>query len=260
MLIDTHAHIHFEEYQEDLDIIFDNARTSGIKAIITVGTDDSSSKNALEFCFHNQPKSIDLYASAGLHPHDAHLAADKLLGIKELAMDGGYGQKLVAIGECGLDYYKSYSGKRDQYSALEFQIELALQMGLPLIFHVRDAWDDFFAVLANYKGVRGVIHSFTGFPKQVEQANEYGLYFGINGIATFTKIDSQLDAYRIIPRDKLLLETDCPFLSPQPMRGKRNEPANLKYVASFLAKFLDQESAELQNRTSTNAKTLFGLK
>lgn len=260
MLIDTHAHIHFEEYQEDLDIIFDNARAAGIKAIITVGTDDSSSKNALEFCFRNQPTGIDLYASAGLHPHDAQLAADKLLSIKELVMDGGYGQKLVAVGECGLDYYKNYSSKRDQYSALEFQIELALQMGLPLIFHVRDGWDDFFAVLANYQGVRGVIHSFTGFAKQVEQANEYGLYFGINGIATFTKIEPQLEAYRYIPNDRLLLETDCPFLAPQPMRGKRNEPANLKYVASFLAKFLGQETDELKNRTSTNAKTLFGLK
>lgn len=260
MIIDTHAHIHFDDYQQDLDIIFDNARASKLEAIITVGSDDTNSKNALEFCYKYEPKGISLYASAGLHPHDTEDAEDKLLTIKDLVLEGGYSDKLVAIGECGLDYFKNYSTKKSQFTALEFQIELAIDQGLPLIFHVRDAWDDFFAIMKNYKDARGVIHSFTGTPKEVELASQSGFYFGLNGIMTFTKDESQLEACKLIPANRLLFETDCPFLSPEPKRGKRNEPANLIYIAEFIAKLRNQTLADLSKQTTTNAKTLFGLK
>lgn len=263
MLIDTHAHIHFDEYLDDIKDVFDSCRNFGIDKIITVGTDEIDSKKALEFVWNEriveEAKDIKLYATAGLHPHDAKNGNDALLTIEELVKDGGYGNKLVAVGECGLDYYRNNSEKKDQYRALEFQLELALNTGLPLVFHVRDAWEDFFGIVKNYPDIRGVIHSFTGKTIDVEQANEYNLYFGLNGIMTFTKDQDQLDAAKLIPGERLLLETDCPFLSPEPMRGKRNQPANVGYIAEFLAKLRGIELTDLSRQTTINAKTLFGI-
>lgn len=220
-------------------------------------------KKALEFVWNDEviekSKSIELYATAGLHPHDAKSGNDALLTIEEIVKDGGYGKKLLAIGECGLDYYRNNSEKPDQYKALEFQIELAITEGLPLVFHVRDAWEDFFGIIKNYPDIRGVIHSFTGTTHEVEQASGYNLYFGLNGIMTFTKDQKQLDAAKLIPAERLLLETDCPFLSPDPVRGKRNEPANVIYIAEFLAKLRGETPTDLSSQTTLNAKTLFGI-
>ncbi len=260
MLIDTHAHIHLEEFENDLDIIFENSLKNNVEKIITVGTDEVDSKQALEFCYHNDNKAVDIYATAGIHPHDADRGEDSLLSLKEIVIDGGYSDKLVAIGECGLDYYRNNSPKKAQLKTLEFQLQLAMDSELPVVFHIRDAWDDFFAMLKNFKNIRGVIHSFTGTNREVEQANINNLYFGINGIMTFTKQQEQLDAVKIIPNDKLLFETDCPFLSPEPLRGKRNEPANIKIIAEFVAKLRGQNLNEISDLTTTNAKTLFALK
>ena len=263
MLVDTHAHIHFDEFENDLEEVFTACSENKIKSIITVGTDEEDSKRALEFVWSErtieQANGVSLYATAGLHPHEAKNGEDALLTVKELIEDGGYGEKLVAVGECGLDYYRNNSDKQDQYKALEFQIELAVTQGLPLVFHVRDAWEDFFGVVKNYTGLRGVIHSFTGTPKEVELANDYNLYFGLNGIMTFTKEQKQLEAAKLIATDKMLLETDCPFLSPNPVRGKRNEPANVKYVADFLAKLRGVSLSVFSNQTTLNVKTLFGI-
>ncbi len=263
MLVDTHAHIHFEEFEDDLEEIFSACKNNKVESIITVGTDDADSKSALEYVWNEhvigQSNEISLYATAGLHPHEAGKGGGALLNIEELVKDGGYGEKLVAVGECGLDYYRNNSGKKDQYRALEFQIELALAQGLPLVFHVRDAWDDFFAVINNYPEVRGVIHSFTGGSAEVEKASQFNLYFGLNGIMTFTKEQKQLEAAKLIATDKMLLETDCPFLSPNPVRGKRNEPANVKFVADFLAKLRGVSLSDFSNQTTLNAKTLFGI-
>lgn len=166
---------------------------------------------------------------------------------------------IVAIGECGLDYFKNHSSAEEQKFSLRIQIELAQELNLPLIFHVRDAWDDFFDILAEHKRIRGVIHSFTGGPKEVERANQLGLYFGLNGIMTFTRDQAQLEAARLIPADRLLLETDCPYLSPAPLRGRRNEPANIAIIARFLAELRDESFGELADRTTTNANHLFTL-
>jgi TatD DNase family protein len=261
MLIDTHAHIHFEEFSGDLEGVFSACRKNKVESIITVGTDEADSRRALEFVWNEQvleqSSGIGLYATAGLHPHEARKGEDALLTIKELVKDGGYGKKLVAIGECGLDYYRNNSEKKDQYRALEFQLELAIDQALPLIFHVRDAWEDFFGVIKNYPSLRGVIHSFTGSPKEVELASEYNLYFGLNGIMTFSKEQNQLEAAKLIPAERLLLETDCPFLAPEPVRGKRNEPANVKYVANFLAQLRGESFQTLNEQTTINAKTFF---
>ncbi len=259
MLIDTHAHIHFADYKDDLDVIFKNARDNGVEHIICVGTDEEDSHRALDFVSDElvgkQAGGVGRSATIGLHPHEANRGMTALQAIEFLLQVG----QPVAIGECGLDYYRNLSTRDEQLSALKFQIELALKHELPLVFHVRDAWDDFFAVVAKYPELRGVIHSFTGGPHEVERAMGHDLYFGLNGIMTFTKDELQLEAARLVPSDRLLLETDCPFLSPAPLRGKRNEPANVALVARFLAELRGSAYGALVESTSTNAKRVFGL-
>ncbi len=263
MLIDTHAHIHFDDFSGDLTDVFSNARTSQVASIITVGTTPQDSLKALEFVMSPETiamaQGIKLYATAGIHPHEASLGSDGLKEIGQLARDSKYQAVLVAIGECGLDYYRNNSPKAQQHDALEFQLQLAQELELPLVFHVRDAWEDFFAILKNYPKVRGVIHSFTGTTKEVEQAMGYELYFGLNGIMTFTKDQAQLEAANIIPASRLLLETDCPYLSPDPMRGKRNEPSFVKYTGEFLSNLRAEDYTDIARQSSNNAKELFAI-
>lgn len=263
MLIDTHAHIHFDDFSGDLAEVFSNARTSQVTSIITVGTTPQDSLKALEFVMSPDvialAHGIKLYATAGIHPHEASLGSDGLKVIGNLARNGKYQGVLVGIGECGLDYYRNNSPQAQQHEALEFQLQLAQELKLPLVFHVREAWQDFFAILKNYPKVRGVIHSFTGTTKEVEQAMGYELYFGLNGIMTFTKDQAQLEAANIIPAGRLLLETDCPYLSPAPMRGKRNEPSFVKYTGEFLSNLRAEDYAGIARQSSNNAKELFAI-
>ncbi len=257
MLVDTHAHIHFEDYKDDLDVIFANAVANDVGTIVCVGTDEEDSHRALDFVTDElvlkKSHGVKLAATVGLHPHEAKRGQAALEAITFLAKMG----EPIAIGECGLDYYRNLSSRDEQIIALKYQIELAQELNLPLVFHVRDAWDDFFTTLAQYEGIRGVVHSFTGGVKEVEQASAMGLYFGLNGIMTFTKEELQLDAARLVSSDHLLLETDCPFLSPAPLRGKRNEPANVAVVARFLADLRGEQYSDLVKQTRDNYERLF---
>ncbi len=258
MLIDTHAHIHFDDYKDDLPAVLANAKANGVERIICVGTNELDSHRALDFVtdelVSKQAKGVALAATVGLHPHEAHKGQSALEAIAFLLNVG----QPVAIGECGLDYYRNLSTKEQQHTALEFQIRLALEHNLPLVFHVREAWDDFFAMVQKYPDLRGVIHSFTGGPHEVERAMQHNLYFGLNGIMTFTKDTQQLEAAKLIPLDRLLLETDSPYLSPAPLRGKRNEPANVAVIARFLADLRGEDFADQVEATGKNAQKLFG--
>ncbi len=262
-LIDTHAHIHFDEFGDSLAELFARARDANVASIITVGTDDIDSKRALEFVNNDQVNklagNIALFASAGIHPHEANLGGDGFLSIKELTQNEEYSQTLVAIGECGLDYYKNLSTPAEQKEMLRWQIELAQECNLPLIFHVRDAWDDFFAVIKDYPSIKGVIHSFTGSENEVEKALKYQLYFGLNGIVTFTKEQHQLDAVVAMPKERIILETDCPFLAPVPLRGKINEPGYIQFTAQFVAVLRQEKLADFSRQVAINSNTLFKL-
>ncbi len=257
MLIDTHAHVHFEDYKDDLAVVFKNARDNDVGRIICVGTNEEDSHRALDFVSDElvtkQAAGVELAATIGLHPHEASRGSSALEAIAFLLKVG----QPIAIGECGLDYYRNLSSREEQQAALVFQVELALEHDLPLVFHVRDSWDDFFAVIKQYPGLRGVIHSFTGGEREVDLAMQHELYFGLNGIMTFTKDDQQLRAARLIPADRLLLETDCPYLAPAPLRGKRNEPANVALVARFLSELRAQDYHGLVEQTHQNASRLF---
>lgn len=260
-MVDSHAHIHFSEVYKDIHDVLVRAKQAGVTHIINVGVNATDSRVALKLTRQRdirQGVEDDLYpqlfATAGLHPHEAAQADAALDVIHDMAED------VVAIGECGLDYFKNHASQSEQDHALRAQLDIASEHNLPVIFHVRDAWADFFEVLADYPKIRGVIHSFTGHPSEVEQALRHGgFYFGLNGIMTFTKDQEQLEAARLVPADKLLLETDSPYLAPPPHRGKRNEPAFVLDVAEFVATLRGEELQKLTSQTTLNAIKLFDL-
>jgi TatD DNase family protein len=222
MLIDTHAHIHFEQFRDDLDGVLERAHAAGVEKMLVVGVNDLDSGDAIAVA-----RAYDnLWATAGLHPHD---------------------------------HYKSETDPDDQERALRFQIELGLERGLPMIFHVRDAFDDFFRILDDFEGVRGLVHSFTAGVPELEGSLDRGLYIALNGIMTFTKDERQLEAARRVPLERLVLETDSPFLAPQPVRGQVNEPAHIAHTAAFLAELRGQSLEDLEHATSANAERLFGI-
>ena len=249
--IDTHCHIHDSEYKLDVSDVISNASEFGVTKMICVGTDEQTSAQAVEFVKNKE----NIWASVGLHPHDASLGDEATEEIQRLSKL----PKVVAIGECGLDYFYNHSTKEDQATALHRQIEIALEANLPMIFHIRDAFEDFWPIFDSYKGIKGVVHSFTATTKELEQALRRGLYIGLNGIMTFTKDQSQLQAAKTVPLDSLLLETDAPFLTPVPFRGKINEPKNVVLTAEFLSELRKEDLGELADATTKNAEKLFGI-
>lgn len=230
------------------------AAEAGVTRLICVGCDLPDSQLAIEFV-RGRP---NCWASIGIHPHEARDYADRPDRQADFANLPNQ-PKVVAIGECGLDYYYEHSPKPAQIEVLKFQIELALEHDLPLIFHVREALDDFWPIFDNYKGLRGVLHSFTDSKENLEKAMGRGLYIGVNGIATFAKSEELLAVYRSVPLQKLLLETDAPFLTPSPNRGSINEPMQVGTISEFLASLRGEDREELARVTTRNARTLFGI-
>jgi TatD DNase family protein len=255
MLIDTHAHIHFDQYRDELNDVLARAAAAGVDKILCVGVSDTDSAQAIAVARAHD----HLWATVGLHPHDADRGYEALEEVARLAeLD-----KVVAIGECGLDNFRSETTPEDQERALRFQIELGLERGLPMIFHVRDAFPDFWRILDDYArdgaNVRGLVHCFTAGLPELEGSLERGLSIALNGIMTFSKDERQLEAARRVPLDRLVLETDCPFLTPAPHRGQRNEPARLADTAKFLANLRAEPLEDLASATTANAERLFGI-
>ena len=253
MLIDTHAHVHFQEFRLDIAEMLDRSEAAGVEKIITVGCNETDSGEAIAVARAYE----HIWASVGLHPHDADRGFEAL---EEIARLAGF-DKVVAIGECGLDNFRSQTTSEDQERALRFQIELGLRLNLPMIFHVRDAFPQFFSILDEYtgEGVRGLVHCFTAGIAELNGSLERGLYIALNGIMTFTKDPGQLDAAKQAPLNRLVLETDAPFLAPTPLRGRRNEPANIARTAEFLAELRGESLEDLIAATSSNAESLFGI-
>lgn len=236
------------------DQVVARAAEAGVSRLLCVGCELEDSRLAVEFAAERP----NCWATIGLHPHEAeHYAGrqDKLRDFASLADR----PKVVAVGECGLDYYYEHSPKAAQVEILEFQLDLARKHDLPLIFHVREAFEDFWPIFDRYSGLRGVVHSFTDSADNLAQALERGLYIGVNGIATFAKDEALLEVYKRIPLKKLLLETDAPFLTPTPYRGKVNEPKYVGTIAEFLAELRGDDRDILVSATTGNARQLFGL-
>jgi len=203
-------------------------------------------------------KHSSIWASIGVHPHEAKLYVEDQVARQELR-NLATKPKVVAVGEIGLDYYYNHSDKTSQQEMLRLQLEIAQTNNLPVIFHVRSAFDDFFDILSDFKSIRGVVHSFTADNTVLDKCIKRGLYIGLNGIMTFTKDTSQLEAAKNIPLDKILLETDSPFLTPVPFRGTICQPKYVVETAQFLADLRNESLDTLAQITTTNARNLFRI-
>ena len=259
-LIDTHSHINFADYPFDADQTWFEAQEKGVSKILVVGCDIDSSQRAIDFAKKHQ----NAYAIVGIHPHEAkNFLADKEGKDKfEEILEDSKSKKIVAIGEFGLDYFYNHSPKEDQIKLVHYQIKLARQFNLPLMLHIRDAFDDFWPIFDEYSSksaLEGVVHCFTDTNKELAQALNRGLYVALNGIMTFTKDLKQLEVAKTIPLDKLLLETDAPFLTPVPFRGKICKPEHVVYTAEFLASLRDEAFGVVSSATTKNAIKLFNL-
>jgi len=261
MLIDTHCHIHESDYPINGDDVIEHAHQSGVMQMICIGTNIADSSLALDFA----AKHDGVFASVGIHPHYAKEGIDGIDRLVDSIYSENIQHKLVAIGEIGLDYHYDNSPRDDQIKILKSQIELALKYDLPIIFHVREAYDDFWEVLDSFKSdkrkIRGVLHCFTDSMKNAEEGINRGLYIAVNGISTFTKDENQAEMFAKIPLDKLLFETDAPYLTPVPFRGKVivNEPAYVKNIAEYNSTIHQISFDEIADNTTANAKKLFNI-
>ncbi|WP_417917177.1 TatD family hydrolase [Candidatus Electronema sp. JC] len=254
-LVDTHCHLDMSEYQADLAKVIAAANRCGVTKIITIGIDLASSRRAVELAAEHE----GVYAAVGIHPHDADKAGDEATfrHLRELAA----APKVVGFGEIGLDYAKNYSAKAAQLRVFARQLELAKELRLPLIIHDRDAHEDCLRLLRE-KGPfprGGVMHCFTGSRELAEQVLELGFYLSIPGIVTFPKAESLREVVRGLPLDRLLLETDGPFLAPVPFRGRCCRPEHMLHTAAAVAALHGVSLAEIADQTSRNAEKLFAL-
>lgn len=248
MFVDTHCHIHESDFSLDTVEVIKDARTAGVTKMICVGTSIESSEQAIAFAQGKDGVS----ASIGVHPHDTKDGYD----ISSLA---GSSDDIVAVGEIGLDYFYTNSPREVQIEALKAQLAVASEHSLPVIFHVREAFDDFWPIFDSFPGIRGVLHSFTDTKEQLDRAIERGLYIGVNGISTFTKDEAQKAMFDAIPLENLLIETDAPFLTPTPFRGTINQPAFVKIIAEYHAERRDISVDDVATVSTANANALFAI-
>ena len=253
MLVDSHAHLMFPQFKKDLDALLVRARAEGVGQIVNVGTNLDTSRAAIALAEARD----DVFASAGFHPSDSAKADEAAL--KKLP-DLLKHHRIVAVGETGLDFYRDYAPREVQERAFRAHIRLAREMDLPLIIHSRGAETRVLDVLEEEgeSEVSGVMHCFGGDVEEARRAVDLNFYLGFGGIVTF-KNSSALKVALDVPAERLLLETDCPFLAPVPKRGKRNEPAYVRYVAECLADAGCGDIGDVCRQTTQNAQTLFGL-
>lgn len=249
MLIDTHCHIHEKDFPLDPEEGIARAHAADVMKMIVVGTSEESSADARRFASEHD----GIFASIGVHPHESQNGWNILTPEVEAS------QKLVAVGEIGLDYFYNHSPRDTQIRALEEQIAIAQKLNLPIIFHVREAFDDFWPIFDNFHNLRGELHSFTDNQANLEAGLGRGLFIGVNGISTFAKKPEEQAMFAAIPMNKMLLETDAPFLTPAPYRGTVNEPAYVREVAKFHAEKRGISLDEISAITSANATALFAI-
>lgn len=266
MYIDSHAHIFSEDFKSDAGEVLQRAWDAGVDRVIVPGTTLETSREAVEL----SERHSGVYACVGFHPHEASQATDELLaGIEELARE----RKVVAIGEIGLDFHYDFSPRDRQRDVFQAQIEMAIRRDLPVVIHTRESVDETIALVSaavglnsswrkngggGVSGGRGVFHCFTGDAKQANTLFEIGFWVSYPGIVTF-KNSPVVETLRAIGLDRVLLETDSPYLAPVPLRGKRNEPCNIPLIAAKIAEVLRTSSETVGEKTSENARRLFSL-
>ncbi|MFA5375065.1 MAG: TatD family hydrolase [Dehalococcoidia bacterium] len=258
MLLDSHTHIDMRDFDDDRERVLQLARESGVVAVIDIGIDIASSEAAIALA----EKNSDVFATVGIHPHDASKVTDAdITRLEELSKH----PKVVAVGETGLDFYRNRSSKESQVEAFKRQLELASKSGLPVVIHSRNAGDEVFEILKDWISGRksdgrpvGVLHCFSGDAELGRKYIDMGFLIAFDGPVTYPK-SSAAGVAREIPLDKMLIETDCPFLTPQAHRGKRNEPSYVSYVAAKIAEVKGISCESVADVTSANAIRLFRL-
>ncbi|NBI30796.1 TatD family hydrolase [Chengkuizengella marina] len=254
MLIDTHVHLNAEQFNEDREQVIERARQNGVSIMINVGFNRETIPETIEL----SEKYDFIYAIVGWHPTDAiHMTPDDLNWIESLCNH----KKVVAIGEIGLDYYWDTSPKDIQQEVFREQIRLARKVNKPIVIHNRDAHQDVVDILAeeNAAEVGGVMHCYSGSWEIAQKCLDMNFYISFGGPVTFKNAKQPKEVLKNVPLDKLLVETDCPYLTPHPYRGKRNEPAYVKYVAESAAELKDLSFDEVARITTNNAKKCFQI-
>jgi len=253
MLVDSHCHLDFPEFSPELSAVLARARAAGVGHFLTIGTGLSRFANVRAVA----EQAADVHCTVGVHPHDA--AVEPLAG-PQILLEHSRHEKVVGFGESGLDYYYNHSPREAQIANFRAHIAAARTAALPLVVHTRDAEEDTIAILREEfeaGSFTGVIHCFTGTARLASATLELGFYISASGIATFKKSDSLRATLKEVPLDRLLVETDAPYLAPQPTRGKRNEPAFIVHTAAMLAELKGVSSAEMADITTANFFRLF---
>jgi len=254
-LIDTHSHLTFDPLFGDLENVLQRSRDAGITSWITVGTDLDQNKKAVKLasCFDN------LYAAVGIHPHYAKsVTAQSITALKQVAQH----EKVIAIGETGLDFHYNFSVHTDQQRLFVEHLNIARELNLPVIIHCRDAFDETIDILDRYASdIRKIVfHCFSGTPEQSKIVLAKGFYISFTGVVTFKNADVARETARTIPLDRLMIETDCPYMSPEPMRKQKiNEPAFMIHTAKFIAELKKMDLDSFASAISSTTKSFFNL-
>lgn len=251
-MIDTHSHLFEDEFKDDIDNCITRAKEAGIEKIMLVGFSKETNIKAQELA-----KKYDIfYPTAGVHPEEADKDyLNKFNELKEFIKNN----KVYAIGECGLDYYWDITYKEEQKELLKLQCKLAKELDLPIIIHMREATKDTYDILKEFKGLKGVMHCYSGSYEMAKEFIKLGFYISLGGPVTFKNAKEPKLIAKEIPLDKLLIETDCPFLAPTPFRGKRNESSYVKYVCEEIANIKGISFEEVDKITTLNAINLFKI-
>jgi len=254
-LFDTHAHLHFPDYGDDLEAVLDRAHAAGVCGMVTIGTDRETNRAVVAMA----RRLPDVWATVGIHPHDAEEATEAdFAEMERLAREE---PKVVGFGEMGLDFFRNLSPPQTQRQVFRRQIAIARAVGKPLVIHCRDAHEDTLALLAEERAgeIGGVMHCFSGDVAIARRCLDLGLFISLAGPVTYKNARALPEVARFVPEDRLVVETDCPYLPPTPHRGKRNEPSYVGLTASFVAELRKTDPEALSQTLTANAAKLFGI-
>ena len=256
MIIDSHCHLIHVKDKFSISDVIENAKTNDIKKILNISTKKSEFQKSVDI----SKEYAEVYFTLGIHPHEASEMDNE---ITKLIYSFSENKKFIGIGEIGLDFFYSYSDKNIQLKAFEAQIEIAQELSLPIVIHMREAESDMIRILTksiSRKQLKGVIHCFTGSQKFSNQIIDLGLYISASGIITFKKSQELREIFSNVPKDKLLVETDSPYLSPEPLRGKVNQPSHIVHTLELLARIRNDSYESLCLKTTNNFNNLFKKK
>ncbi|MHC4167256.1 MAG: TatD family hydrolase [Planctomycetota bacterium] len=257
-LIDTHCHLTFEQLAWEIDEVVERSVAAGVVGWITVGTDSQENRKAVELA----ERFENMYAVVGFHPHEAkNFTGETVAEMKKLAGS----EKVVAVGETGLDFHYNFSNESDQRRAFAAQLKIARELHLPAIIHCREAFADAMDILEQFTRLEGrlrgvVFHCFSGTAEQAKTILDHGFYISLTGVVTFKNADEIRRAAEIVPTDRLMLETDCPYMSPEPMRKRKiNEPALMIHTANHVAELKDMAPADFAQAVTATSRNFFAL-